>query len=805
MSNLFAIPFKKTYQIDIKAATANFITNYAGAHPEEFKDDIREWQHLRDEGTGGMVHENKVQSALLYHAQLVSILAKLPNDIQLSIPYAPAFNPETIPVSLNSLIFERACVLFNLAALYSQLATREDRSSAEGIKRATTNYQLAAGTLSYLKTTVLPKLVVPHDEDYPVDLSEGFISGMELLMLSQAQECSWQLARLNQYKNSLIAKIAARVAELYESAYEAFTHASPSVKGHLPSDWLPHIQVKSLHFTAVAQFRKSKDEIESGSNYGAELARLYIAQENVKKAYDIARRGKVSAHVLQDTQSLMEGVEKDVVRAQRDNDLIYHKDVPAASSLPEIQGTNIAKATVPQGWPIRMRRSDIYNHRKEDLIRTKIVDASRELQDSADEQLRKLNLPASLEALERPIGLPPSLLKKAEEVRLENGPDKIEASLDDVEMLAKRDASILEEALDVLDTEASEDEASRKEFPISRPPSHEANVELTEKAQRYRQILTQARESDEVVRQKWYEWEDHIRQLTEDEATLEQLIPSTTQSRNTRSTPESRATAKLAQSLRNRLEDLDVLHRDRAHLVRRAKALAEKDDIQERVTKAAAGFEKLAELDAAMFEDILDQELAKYDRYLVDMEEQSKRVEEALEKIKSDNEAFVKSRKDDPRVKEREQALQQLDAAYFKYREIERNLDEGNKFYNDLADILIQFKEVCKAWSYQRNQELHALTKKMQTLSINVEDEPAPEPEPGTGPTEPTATHSAVPTANIANLPPQPPSPRFPTNKPSRKPLPGRSALGKLPALTSADWEWEEMRYLLAPIDKKKK
>lgn len=76
------------------------------------------------------------------------------------------------------------------------------------------------------------------------------------------------------------------------------------------------------------------------------------------------------------------------------------------------------------------------------------------------------------------------------------------------------------QTLDILDTEASEDEATRKEYPVNRPPSHEANVELTDKAQRYRQILTQAKESDEVVRQKWYEWEDHIRQLTENEASL---------------------------------------------------------------------------------------------------------------------------------------------------------------------------------------------------------------------------------------------------------------------------------------------
>lgn len=61
--------------------------------------------------------------------------------------------------------------------------------------------------------------------------------------------------------------------------------------------------------------------------------------------------------------------------------------------------------------------------------------------------------------------------------------------------------------------------------------------------------------------------------------------------------------------------------------------------------------------------------------------------------------------------------------AYSKYREITRNLEEGFQvsielfaaffdglpvfqFYNDLAAILIQFKEVCKAWCHHRNQEI---------------------------------------------------------------------------------------------------
>ena len=47
--------------------------------------------------------------------------------------------------------------------------------------------------------------------------------------------------------------------------------------------------------------------------------------------------------------------------------------------------------------------------------------------------------------------------------------------------------------------------------------------------------------------------------------------------------------------------------------------------------------------------------------------------------VQNRNKQFLDSRRDDPSVKERGQALQSLDLAYFKYREITRNLDEGFK------------------------------------------------------------------------------------------------------------------------------
>ncbi len=89
-----------------------------------------------------------------------------------------------------------------------------------------------------------------------------------------------------------------------------------------------------------------------------------------KKGYDIARRGGVVAAVQQDIkvvipclvsvpnyslmvpripQSLLDIVQKNVSRAERDNDLIYHQDVPPTSALPAIQEVSMVQPLTEPG------------------------------------------------------------------------------------------------------------------------------------------------------------------------------------------------------------------------------------------------------------------------------------------------------------------------------------------------------------------------------------------------------------------------------------------------------------------------
>lgn len=72
----------------------------------------------------------------------MAIITYILLQIGLDIPYAPVFSPSALPITLRNLAFERAAVLFNLAALYSQLAAGEDRSTAAGLKQMIAYYQV---------------------------------------------------------------------------------------------------------------------------------------------------------------------------------------------------------------------------------------------------------------------------------------------------------------------------------------------------------------------------------------------------------------------------------------------------------------------------------------------------------------------------------------------------------------------------------------------------------------------------------------------------------------------------------------
>ena len=114
-------------------------------------------------------------------------------------------------------------------------------------------------------------------------------------------------------------------------------------------------------------------------------------------------------------------------------------------------------------------------------------------------------------------------------------------------------------------------------------------------------------------------------------------------------------------------------------------------------------------IEAVQFESLFDRRLQMYDvdQDMVQQEEQEQA--DAIKRLQDANASFLIARRGDQSTKQREQALQNLENAYFKYKEIISNSDVGRKFYNDLAKIVNRFRDDARSFAYQRKSEASAI------------------------------------------------------------------------------------------------
>ncbi|QRV89818.1 vacuolar protein sorting-associated protein BRO1 [Ceratobasidium sp. AG-Ba] len=733
MPNQLHIPFKHTPPAHIHDAVGAYIEfHHPDAHPDAFKWDIARWTDLRRDGVGGYVHVDRLDASLLYHAHLVLLSTKFPANIGLTITYEPAFpSAARRACSAEDLVFERACVLFNLAALYSQLGTAASRSSAEDIKLH------AAGVIQYLSNQVIPALASSLGQSVaiPSELTEPALKSLELLMLAQAQECFWQRASMGEkdtvtflipthtrsesYKDGTLSKLAKQTSIYYENALSAATSVSPSA---FPQEWINHLSVKKHHFEGVAQFRQSRSDLHT-HKYGIELGRLKLAQKEVKLGLERASKGVAKA-VIDDIKSLSKTLDSNFIRAQKDNDLIYHQTIPPESTLPPIAGADMVQGIVNNklqnpalmigdsenalfsglvAYGVRVA-VELYIDRRDNWIKEEVEGRAKELDAETTKLLQKLNLPGALDVLDKPAGIPPSLLRRSEEIRSMGGAEYLQQQIDEVQTLGASASGILEEAFDLLDTEAAEDETFFAQLPEGMAQtatdagysnSHVANKELTAKANNYRQILDNAASSDAVVRSKWEEWEENVEVLSSEPDQMERLIPSHSTSA---SSAEATQAHTYARAIRAGLEHLEDLRSARARCVESARQRANTDDIKPRIMREAAGLARWVEVKPAMFEEAIEEEMGKFDRYRDSVEEGREKQEQELERVEHLTELLIQARTNDPVLKQREAALQSLDLAYHRYLEVLSNVTEGAKFYAQFSDHLSVFQEECSRW-----------------------------------------------------------------------------------------------------------
>lgn len=640
---------------------------------------------------------------------------------------------QSIAHTENNIRFELANVLFNLAAMYSQLALSSNRATSDGLKNAASYFCFAAGVVQHLKNSVIPEL----RSTPPEDMDDLTLESLENLMLAQAQECFWQKAVKDGLKDASIAKLAAKVSDLYSDASD-WALKSNSIS----SEWIHHMNAKHHHFAAAAQYRAACDCLEK-RKYGEEVARLRDSLNCVNEAIKESRY--INKAVIGDLNGLKNRVSEDLKRAEKDNDTIYLIPEPTKSELRTLDRASMVAPKIPRevshsqdllgahgsdlGKPLFTKlvpysvhvAASIYADRRDRLVNNNIIAELEALTQRIHETLSSMNLPGSLQALEKPLGLPPGVASHAEDIRQSNGVQRLHTTIADTEKLKASNRSMYQEGIDLLRTEAGEDEAARRKYGTerwTRPAGQDALPKLYKQVNDVDGYLKQAEGSDRMVQNRLRENESLIRLLGGTDRDLEDYVPSS------RRVTMTAKVEREANALRASLNEVNRLEGRRRKKIESIRTKAKEDDVNPDLLREAGRLEReypMQPVSATQFEGLFDNRLKKYDGDQDDLKREESEQDHLLGRVKDTNAAFQTAKKGDTSSKEREQALQNLENAYTTYEEIMRNLETGRKFYNDLSAITTRFRDECRNFVYARRTEAQNMEADVSTALAGLQ------------------------------------------------------------------------------------
>ncbi|KAJ2701669.1 pH-response regulator protein palA/rim20 [Coemansia sp. IMI 209128] len=727
-STLLTVRLKTTERTAYAKALSEYIASSYAEPPEAYRDDLRVLDELREAATAALdVNTNVLKRNTRYYGQLSFILSKFPADVNVKFTWCNAFDSESA-VSCQDLYFERAAVLFNIGAIYSQLACRESRTDKDSLTRAFVSYQNAAGAFGYLQQ----RIVSECRTQLTTDMSSYMLATLENIMLCQAQECVWHRSIISHMKDANIARVATQVAVFYDLAIESGSQGS--LAGTIPSHWLDHFKVKRLFFYAEAQYRKALDCL-ANSQYGEEVARLQAAQDYCNQINELVTYNQrwsktLRAAVVDMVRAQAELVGSNRVRAERDNDVIYLDPVPAPTALAAISPYKLAQSKLPEivenpgqylgeeelGPPLFKglvpfvihQAASLYEDRKDQLVAKDLIISLDELTADCESVLNSLNLPHALDAIQKPVGLPPNILVGADEIKSEGGFIGLKRLLDNAIVSNTAAANLLAAAETALNEEAHEDLRVRQGAGAGSPRARRAeSSELTNtfraEVAKYRDIVNKARDSDATIQKQVDTWAKFFALLGSPREEIERQVPSTTV--NPLTDPHH---CQIVERLQQYLSEVALMRRERLKSVEKLKRISSEDDITPALTEemqrlAAMSSTPIVQFELHQFEDLFSQKLDKYTSWRKYIEEEKEAQVELLDTIREANQAFLMARSNHPLLQQREKALSNLETAIKRFRDASFNLHDGARFYATLEAELQKLKEGCLDFAMARH------------------------------------------------------------------------------------------------------
>uniref|UniRef100_A0A1B6GMD2 BRO1 domain-containing protein n=1 Tax=Cuerna arida TaxID=1464854 RepID=A0A1B6GMD2_9HEMI len=702
MTKFLTVPMKKPTDVDVVRPLENLInTVYKSPKDTDFSKQIREFSNLRNNAVLKTYEQfdGSFEVIYVYYDQVTALENKIsPNELHISFKWNDAFNRGSgffwggNSLTISNLGFERMCVLFNIAALQSAIASAQDINNDEGLKIAAKCFQQSASIFSHLKDRIMA--TVQHKAT--PDLNPDTLLALSSLMFAQAQEIFVHKAIYDNMKEVIIAKLANETEKLYTDALKHMQ--KESVQQLWDKKWLPVVESKQSMFCGIANFYQSL-HCHSNKLIGEEIARLQYSLEILKTAQLYAGNSNVISN-------LIDIGNKNLNKAIKDNDYIYHEKIPDYKSLESIGCAALAKVLpIPPKlsnnfkdlfenlMPLTAYQSLITAHdnHKNELINsevTKLHDATNLI----NSKLVFFNLPTALDEFSIDQVLSESLVKKSKDVRDFGGIYAIDNMLRELPKLLMRNMEIVNETERMMNEEKLLDDQLRDRFKTkwNRIPSEELTKTFKLNLQNYRNIIDNASRADKIVQDKYKLHKQGIELLNEGPVIIGLSIPST----NGRTIDNI---SSLASKLKTLMQEVDTMKTERNAIEFELKSNT--IDTQESFLSALH--------DKNINEQTLSMEvLNKYYGHLQQkVKDNLSKQQRLLAEIQKANSDFV------PEQHSRKTMLKELVAAYDTYKELLDNLKEGTKFYNELTLILLEFQSKISDFCFARKTEREEMIK----------------------------------------------------------------------------------------------
>jgi len=153
-------------------------------------------------------------------------------EIRVTFPWHDAFTSKL--TTQTAIAYEKASVLFQIAATHSAIAASQSRSDPEGLKLAFYYFRTCAGMLTYVNENFL------HAPS--TDLSREVIKFLVGVIMAQATEVFLEKCIDEKKAPTLVAKIASQTAFMYTSLNEEVKEFMG--KGIFDRNWVTLIQVR---------------------------------------------------------------------------------------------------------------------------------------------------------------------------------------------------------------------------------------------------------------------------------------------------------------------------------------------------------------------------------------------------------------------------------------------------------------------------------------------------------------------------------------------------------------------------------